>query len=272
MKNIRCLIVEDEPIAQQIIENFVARLPFLELVGKASNVFEAYDMLSQNAIDLIFCDIEMPQISGLEFLKSLPNRPQVIMTTAFHQYAHEGFELDVTDYLLKPIAFERFLRAIQKVKEKIEAKENRSAGCAGSREAGSRLQREDEAGSRLQREPTEDSLRLQREPTDYIFVKEDGNLVKIQFVDIQYVEAMKDYVKIYLENRFIVTYLTMKKMEEALPEVVFGRIHKSYIANLTHITGISGNMLALRSKVQIPIGMLYRDGLLAKLGEQIVVR
>ena len=112
MKKINCLIVEDEPIAQDIIENFIGRLPFLELVAKVGNVFEAYEVLSRQTIDLIFCDIEMPQISGLEFLKSLSQRPQVIMTTAFHQYAHEGFELDVTDYLLKPIAFERFLRAI----------------------------------------------------------------------------------------------------------------------------------------------------------------
>ncbi len=250
MKPICCLIVEDEPIAQQIIENFIGRLPFLELVGKASNVFEAYDLLSQNQIDLIFCDIEMPQISGLEFLKSLPNRPQVIMTTAFHQFAHEGFELDVADYLLKPIAFERFLRAIQKVKEKLEVKDV----LTHSKNIQKTVQ------------PPQISL------DGHIFVKEDGNLVKVFFNEIQYIEAMKDYVKIYVENRFIVTYLTMKKMEEALPEAIFGRIHKSYIANLTHITGITGNMLALKSKISIPIGMLYRDTLLSKINGQIVVR
>jgi DNA-binding LytR/AlgR family response regulator len=198
----------------------------------------------------------MPQISGLEFLKSLPNRPQVIMTTAFHQYAHEGFELDVTDYLLKPIAFERFLRAIQKVKEKLEAKDVLIQS----------------------RNQPQNTISVNHQTTkpplheNHIFVKEDGNLVKVLFDEIQYVEAMKDYVKIYVQNRFIVTYLTMKKMEESLPESIFARIHKSYIANLTHINGISGNMLGLRSKVQIPIGMLYREGLLSKLGEQIVVR
>jgi len=260
MKKIRCLIVEDEPIAQEIIETFIGRLPFLELVAKTNNVFEAYDELSRNAIDLIFCDIEMPQISGLEFLKSLPQRPQVVMTTAFHQYAHEGFELDVTDYLLKPIAFERFLRAVQKVKERFEAKE-----ILGQR-------RNVTPEIALPKPPDEESALPRPNAEGHIFVKEDGNLVKIQFTDIQYVEAMKDYVKIYVENRFIVTYLTMKKMEECLPSAMFARVHKSYIANLTKIKGISGNMLGLHSNVQIPIGMQYRESLLEGLGHQIVVR
>lgn len=259
MRKIRCLIVEDEPIAQEIIENFIERLPFLELVAKANNVFEAYDELSRSIIDLIFCDIEMPQISGLEFLKSLPQRPQVIMTTAFHQYAHEGFELDVTDYLLKPIAFERFLRAIQKVKERFEAKEILNQ------------QRKENVEPSLHK--ADDEVSLARPNVEgAIFVKEDGNLVKVYFSDIQYIEAMKDYVKIYVENRFIVTYLTMKKMEETLPDSTFARVHKSYIANLTKIKGISGNMLGLLSNVQIPIGMQYRELLLERLGSQIVVR
>ena len=260
MKKIRCLIVEDEPIAQEIIETFIGRLPFLELVAKTNNVFEAYDELSRNAIDLIFCDIEMPQISGLEFLKSLPQRPQVVMTTAFHQYAHEGFELDVTDYLLKPIAFERFLRAVQKVKERFEAKEILGQRRQGNPEIS------------LPKPPGEETGTPRSNAEEHIFVKEDGNLVKIQFTDIQYVEAMKDYVKIYVENRFIVTYLTMKKMEESLPLAMFARVHKSYIANLSKIKGISGNMLGLLSNVQIPIGMQYRESLLERLGHQIVVR
>lgn len=259
MKKIRCLIVEDEPIAQEIIENFIGRLPFLELVAKANNVFEAYNELSRGIIDLIFCDIEMPQISGLEFLKSLPQRPQVIMTTAFHQYAHEGFELDVTDYLLKPIAFERFLRAIQKVKERFEAKEILNQ------------QRKENVEPSLPKAGDEVSL-TRPNAEGSIFVKEDGNLIKVQLSDIQYIEAMKDYVKIYIENRFIVTYLTMKKMEETLPDATFARVHKSYIANLTKIKGISGNMLGLLSNVQIPIGMQYRELLLERLGSQIVVR
>lgn len=258
MKNLRCIIVEDEPIAQEIIETFVKRLPFLELAGKASNAFEAYELLSQHSIDLIFCDIEMPQISGLEFLKSLSYRPQVIMTTAFHQYAHDGFELDVTDYLLKPIAFERFLRAIQKVKERREAKEIL-----------------EKRRHELQEPALETEAKTPPTPRgedNGIFVKEDGNLVKVLFDEIQYVEAMKDYVKIYLRDRFIVTYLTMKKMEESLPESIFVRVHKSYIASLPKIKSISGNMLSFHSHTQIPIGMQYRDGLLAKLEGQIVIR
>ena len=256
VRGLRCLIVEDEPIAQDIIENFIGRLPFLELVAKVGNVFEAYEVLSRQTIDLIFCDIEMPQISGLEFLKSLSQRPQVIMTTAFHQYAHEGFELDVTDYLLKPIAFERFLRAVHKVKERFDARNI--------------LNQTPQHPTTQPPNPTTTSPQVS--PEDHIFVKEDGNLIKVFLTDIQYVEAMKDYVKIYIQDRFIVTYLTMKKMEESLPEDGFLRIHKSYIANLRQIRGISGNMLGLISKTQIPIGMQYREGLLAKIGHQMVIR
>ncbi len=254
MNKITCLIVEDEPIAQDIIENFIGRLPFLELVGNVGNVFDAYEVLSRQAVDLIFCDIEMPQISGLEFLKSLSNRPQVIMTTAFHQYAHEGFELDVTDYLLKPIAFERFLRTVHKVKEKIDAKNILSQSRAEAKI------------------PSPATTTASQSAEDHIFVKENGDLVKVFLADIQYVEAMKDYVKIYIQDRFIVTYLTMKKMEESLPEDTFLRIHKSYITNLKHIKGISGNMLGMISNTQIPIGMQYRDGLLSKIGHQMVMR
>ena len=260
VRGLRCLIVEDEPIAQDIIENFIGRLPFLELAAKVGNVFEAYEVLSRQTIDLIFCDIEMPQISGLEFLKSLSQRPQVIMTTAFHQYAHEGFELDVTDYLLKPIAFERFLRAVHKVKEKFDARNLLSQNQA---------QTPQHPNQTPQHHTT---ITPQFLPDDHIFVKEDGNLIKVFLTDIQYVEAMKDYVKIYVQDRFIVTYLTMKKMEESLPEDGFLRIHKSYIANLRQIRGISGNMLGLISKTQIPIGMQYREGLLAKIGHQMVIR
>jgi two-component system, LytTR family, response regulator len=250
VKLINCLILEDEPIAQEIIETYIGRIPFLHLVAKASNAIEAYEKLKGNQIDLIFCDIQMPQISGLEFLKSLPNRPQVIMTTAFHQHAHEGFELDVTDYLLKPIAFERFLRAIHKAKEKFDAKH---------------------LIGQLQKEPV--VVQEQKAPEEnHIFVKEDGKLIKVLFDDILYVEGMKDYVKIYITNRFIVTYLTMKKMEENLPQSLFVRIHKSYIVNQPKIQSINGNMLMLDSKVQLPIGMQYREHVLSKIGIRLLLR
>ena len=177
VRGLRCLIVEDEPIAQDIIENFIGRLPFLELAAKVGNVFEAYEVLSRQTIDLIFCDIEMPQISGLEFLKSLSQRPQVIMTTAFHQYAHEGFELDVTDYLLKPIAFERFLRAVHKVKERFDAR--------------NLLNQTPQHHTTQPPHPTTTSPHhytatpSQVSPEDHIFVKEDGNLIKVFLTDIQ---------------------------------------------------------------------------------------
>ena len=274
VRGLRCLIVEDEPIAQDIIENFIGRLPFLELVAKVGNVFEAYEVLSRQTIDLIFCDIEMPQISGLEFLKSLSQRPQVIMTTAFHQYAHEGFELDVTDYLLKPIAFERFLRAVHKVKERFDARNilNQTPQHPTTQPPHHHTALPPPHPATSSPHHYTATPPHQISPEDHIFVKEDGNLIKVFLTDIQYVEAMKDYVKIYIQDRFIVTYLTMKKMEESLPEDSFLRIHKSYIANLRQIRGISGNMLGLISKTQIPIGMQYREGLLAKIGHQMVIR
>lgn len=247
MKQINCLILEDEPIAQDILEEFIGKVSFLTLVAKASNAIEAYGFLRNVQVDLIFCDIQMPQISGMEFLKSLPSRPQVVMTTAFHQHAHEGFELDVADYLLKPIAFERFLRAVNKVKERLEVKEM------------------------LTKAP---EVKIETKPIaePYIFVKEDGKIVKVMFDEIQYVEGMKDYVKIYLQHRFIVTYLTMKKMEESLPVSHFVRCHKSYIVHLHKVKGIEGNMIMLESKTQLPIGMQNREEVLSRISPQLVIR
>ncbi len=250
MKAINCLILEDEPIAQDILENYIDRLPFLTLIAKASNAFQAYEILSTNNIDLIFCDIQMPQISGLEFLKSLTSRPHIIMTTAFHQHAYEGYELDVIDYLLKPISFERFLKAIQKVKEKMDIRDT--------------LQKKD-----IVAKTTDNQVNNE---TDFIFVKEDSKLIKIFFSEIQYVEGMKDYVKIYIENSFIVTYLTMKKLEENLPVSTFMRIHKSYILNTEKIKGLMGNMLTLMNGTQLPIGMQYRESVLKKIGGNLIIR
>lgn len=246
MKTYKCLIVEDEPLAHQVLESYIAKVPFLQLVGQAYTAFEAYEKLAEHQIDLIFCDIQMPLVSGIEFLRSLPNRPQVIITTAFNEYALEGFDLDVIDYLLKPIAFERFLRAIRKIKD-------------------INIQSFSEMKS-------ESQLVEKNDLENYIFVKEDGNFVKVMYEDIVYIEGMKDYVKIFTTTKTIVSYLTLKKIEDTFPKSCFIRIHKSYFVNINRILAIKGNMIETNNQTQIPIGMQYREQVFEKIGPSILLR
>jgi two-component system, LytTR family, response regulator len=248
MKKYNCLIVEDEPLAQKVLESYIQKIPFLELKAQAYTAFEAYDELSKNRIDLLFCDIQMPMVTGIEFLRSLPTKPEIIMTTAFHEYAFDGFELDVIDYLLKPISFERFLRAIRKIK---------GLNNASFSEDKSKV-------------PETEKVKVENE--DYVFVKEDGNYVKILFDDIYFIEGMKDYVKIFTKNKTIVSYLTLKKIEETFPKHLFIRIHKSYLVSLNKINAIKGNMIETINQVQIPVGMQYKDSVFDKIGPNILLR
>lgn len=246
MKTYKCLIVEDEPLAHQVLESYIAKVPFLELAGQAYTAFEAYEKLAENNIDLIFCDIQMPLVTGIEFLRSLPNRPQVIITTAYNEYALEGFDLDVLDYLLKPISFERFLRAIRKI-------QNLSVSNF----------------SEIKPETIDTD---KGEAEAYIFVKEDGNYIKILLDNIVYIEGMKDYVKIFTKDKTIVSYLTLKKIEETFPKNSFIRIHKSYFVSVSKINAIRGNMIETTTQTQIPIGMQYRDAVFDKIGPSILIR
>ena len=219
---IRCIIIDDEPLALNILETYIQRVSYLSLVAKCSSItkceneVDAYDLLLNQSIDLIFCDIEMPGITGIEFIKSLKNIPCVIFTTAYWEYALEGFNLDVVDYLLKPVSFDRFLKAVNKAK------------------------------SILNQQPTQNIH-------DHLFVKEDYKLVKINHTDIFYIEAMKDYVKIYTTDKTIVTHITMKRLEETLPADKFYRTHKSYIVKFDAIKSIDGNVIELinNSKVRM---------------------
>ncbi len=231
---INVLIVDDEPLAQDVLETYVEKLPELHLAGKCGNALEANEMLKKNQIDLILLDIQMPQLTGIDFLKTLTNPPKVIFTTAYPNYALEGFELNAVDYLLKPISLERFIKAINKVLEQTNLGEEANKNADTH--------------------------------SEYIFVKADKKLVKVNFNEVIYIEGLKDYVIIRMNDNRVITLQTMKSLEAKLPSHIFRRIHRSYIVNLNKINAIVGNMVEVIEKGQakhIPIGKNYRDELLA---------
>jgi two-component system LytT family response regulator len=225
---IKCLIVDDEPLAQNVIETYIRRVSDLSLVAKCENPVDAYDILQNEHVDLIFCDIQMPQINGIEFVKSLKNIPFVIFTTAHEKYAMEGFNLDAADYLLKPVSFDRFLKSINKVKNLA----NRSTVPKHENKSG------------------------------HLFVKEDYRLIKINHSDIFYIEGMKDYVKIFTPNKTVVTHVTMKRLELLLPKGSFHRIHKSFIVRFDAIKAVNGNIIETINNAKIPIGLQYREAIM----------
>jgi len=231
---IKAIIVDDEPLALDVLETYIEKMPDLSLVAKCENAIEANEALKNNDVDLMFLDIQMPQITGVEFLKSLNNPPAVIFTTAYPDYAVEGFELNAVDYLLKPISLDRFMKAVNKVSEKMGKK---------STVGGNVVEMEG----------------------DFFFVKADKKLIKVDFDDIIYIEGLKDYVIIRQEAGRVITLQTMKSLETKLPETIFKRVHRSYIVNINKINAVVGNMLEVTEKGQtkhIPIGKNYREELL----------
>ena len=227
---IRCMIVDDEPLALDILENYIQRVPNLQLVKRCKHALEAYDYMQRDSVDLIFLDIHMPELTGIDFIKSLSNRPLVIFTTAYSNYAMEGFNLDVLDYLLKPIAFDRFLKAVDKA---------------------SRLLSSEPEGN-------------QENSEEFLFVKSDGKMVKVRYDDVLFVEGMKDYVQIQMSDQRLIVHQTMKKMERALPPDRFLRIHKSFLVAIEKIESLDGNLLEV-GKHQLSVGANYRDDLLAHI-------
>lgn len=246
---LNCLIVDDEPLAQEVLAAHIAKIPTLNLVQQASNAMEAFEALHKNTIDLIFLDINMPVISGLSFLRSLKDPPAVILTTAYTEYAMEGYELDVVDYLLKPIPFDRFFKAVKKASQQLS--HNGKAVPALQEEATVSI-------------PVQQVQQVNAAEKNYFFIKADGKLVKVNYADIRYIEGMKDYLKIHCVNQSIVSHHTMKAMEEQLPSDKFMRVHKSYIIALSAIKSIDGNIIILdMDKAEIPLGSSFRDALLA---------
>lgn len=233
---INVIIVDDEPLAQDVLETYIEKIPELNLVAKCNNALEANEALKEHDVHLMFLDIQMPQLTGIDFLKTLSKPPQVIITTAYPNYAIEGFELNALDYLLKPISLERFMKAVNKAQDQIEL-QRRDTAAAGAGE----------------------------EDSDFIFVKADKKLVKVHYRDILYIEGLKDYVIIRLPQDRVITLQTMKSLEEKLPQNMFKRIHRSYIVNLDKIEAIVGNMVEVTEKGKakhLPIGKNYRDELL----------
>ena len=230
---IRCIVLDDEALALDLLEDNIRKVPFLELVKKCRSAFEAMEILKQEQVDLIFLDIQMPDLSGIQFLKSLKTKPLVIFTTAYEKYALEGFELDVIDYLLKPFSFERFLRAVNKAAEFLELK-NKSISNG-----------------------IQDEIRSNR---DFIFVKADYKLVKIDFKDILFIEGLKDYIKIYVGEKPIITLMSMKVIEDKLPAGEFIRVHRSFIVALKKIRFIQRNFIQIGER-EIPISDNHRDQL-----------
>ena len=225
MSNIKCIVVEDEPLAIKVLSDYISQVPFLELQGTFKDAILATDYLRSNNTDLIFLDIHLPKLKGMAFLKTLTHAPAVIITTAYHQYAVEGFDLNVTDYLLKPFEFERFLIAVTKVKT-----------------------------AQPEKQKQDDS----REIKDHLFLNVQKKKVKILFSDIVYIESQREYIRIItIKNKYI-SKMSTHEIEELLPATLFKRIHRSYIVAVGKIESYTADMVEVNG-ISIPIGRGYRD-------------
>ena len=235
---IRVLAIDDEPLALQQLTTYIGKVPFLELAGQCQSATEAREILNNEIVDAIFCDINMPDLNGMDFVKSLATPPLVVFTTAYSEYAVEGFKINAVDYLLKPFGLDDFRRAANRLKERIEAVPQTSAPTPTT--------------SHPSPIPSDDD--------DSIFVKTDYKVIKIAISDIRYVEAMSEYLKIHLDSqpKPIITLLSMKKMEERLPDY-FMRIHRSYIINLKQIQEVNKNRVIMDADTYLSIGDNYRD-------------
>lgn len=235
---IRCMAIDDEPLALQQIAAYIGKVPFLELAAQCQSAIEAKQFLEQDTVDAIFCDINMPDLNGMDFVKSLTVPPLIVFTTAYAEYAVEGFKVNAVDYLLKPFGMQDFQRAALRLQERLAPSPGQSTTPT-----------------------TPGSL-----PDDTIFLKTEYRIIKVSISDIRYVEAMSEYLKVYLESepKPIVTLLSMKKMEEHLPDY-FMRIHRSYIINLTKIQEVNKNRVIMDSDTYLPIGDMYKEAFQAYL-------
>jgi len=227
-EKIKCIITDDEPFARKGLQGYVEQIDFLELKGVCENALELNSLLKKEPADLLFLDIEMPYVTGIDFLKNIPAPPRVIFTTAYEKYALQGFDLEVLDYLLKPISFERFLKAANKAYDFFKAQQTVTTG------------------------------------EDYIFVKADSKLEKINFSDILFVEALENYVAIYTAGKKIITHLTLKMLQEKLPSGAFIQPHKSYLVSIGKINSIEGNILHVLH-YQVPISKYQKEEIMEKI-------
>jgi two-component system LytT family response regulator len=234
---IRCLIVDDEPLALHILEDYMSKIPFLQLVKSTTNPIEALTFVQEGNVDLVFLDVQMPELTGIQFLKIANGKAKVILTTAYPQYALEGYELDVIDYLLKPIAFDRFYKSVQKAQTILQPHAHTSIAPVQT-----------------------PSMQQQQQDflSDFIFVKTEHKIQKVYLNDILFIEGLKDYISIFTSSERIITLQNMKKMEDALPEKHFIRVHKSYIVSINKIDSIERSRICIGDKI-IPVGDTYRE-------------
>ncbi|MDX6746409.1 LytTR family DNA-binding domain-containing protein [Polaribacter sp. PL03] len=236
MNTVNCVIVDDEPVARKIIESFVAKIPNLILVKSCKNAMEAFEIVNSQHIDLFFLDINMPDVSGLSLAKSINQNSKIIFTTAYREYAIDGFDLQAVDYLLKPIAFDRFLQAVNKFFQGISVIESDV-------------------------KIVENTIK-----NDFVFVRSDRKMVKINFDEIFYIESLSDYIKIYVTDKIITTRETISNIETKLPAKNFLRIHRSYIVNLNKAASYTNEFIEI-GKNAIPISRTYKENVLKKLTE-----
>ena len=250
---IRVLAIDDEPLALQQIAAYIGKVPFLELAAQCQSAVEARGFLEHDTVDAIFCDINMPDLNGMDFVKTLVAPPLVVFTTAYAEYAVEGFKVNAVDYLLKPFGLQDFLRAANRLKDRLDhgdGSHDHSAPAVSAPAA---------SGSSVVSAPSVVSG-FPADVPDILFLKTDYRTVKVTVSDIRYIEAMSEYLKVYLrgQQKPIVTLLSMKKMEERLP-ANFMRIHRSYIINLNDIQEVNKNRIILDADTYLPLGDMYKD-------------
>ena len=252
---IRCLAIDDEPLALKQLVAYIGKVPFLELAAQCQSAMEARAFLENDTVDAIFCDINMPDLNGMDFIKSLAVPPLVVFTTAYSEYAVEGFRVNAVDYLLKPFGLQDFQRAANRLLDRVE---------------GGRLKVEGEY-SAADKSPSTLHPQPSTENDDVVFLKTDYRIVKVSIPSIRYVEGMSEYLKVWIEGepKPIITLLSLKKMEERLPDY-FMRIHRSYIINLTKIQEVNKNRVIMDADTYLPIGDLYRDAFQAYLDDKFL--
>lgn len=237
MKKLSCIVVDDEPVARKILQEFTEQVPFLDLLEKFESAMKAEEFLKSNRPDIIFLDIEMPKVSGLQMLKRIHIESMVILTTAFPQYALDGYELDIIDYLLKPFALHRFLKAVQKAKDFHEMK-NQPGNAP---------------------------------PPSYIFIKSEKRIEKVELSEILYAEVLGNYMTIHTDRKTIIAYLTMKSLQSQLSPTDFIKIHQSFLVNCSKIESVEGNDLKVGTK-SLPISRNYRDGVASLINQRLLKR
>jgi DNA-binding LytR/AlgR family response regulator len=233
---IRCIIVDDEQFARKLLADYITKLPEMVLIAQCRNSMEAMSVLSNETIDLMFLDIQMPDLTGVDLLKSLPSKPLVIFTTAYSEYALEGYQLDVIDYMVKPVAFDRFVQGVNKAVERMNLKARA------------------------------ESMDLHREESgnEFINLKADYKIYKVRFRDILYIEGLREYVSFYTADRRYIVLESLKNLEATLPSYLFTRVHKSYIVNTMKMDSLHGNTIEIGKK-EIPIGLSYAAEVKEKL-------